>query len=239
MNKITLDYESPLFEVNEEIKTLRTRLLFCGDDKKVILMTSSLPDEGKSTLSLDLAISLSKIQKKVLLLDLDLRKSVLLSKVEAGAVEKGMTHFLSGQCALSDIIFATNIPRFHVIFAGPSVENSTELLMTERFEKVMNALRSAYDYIIIDSPPLGLIIDATVIAQHCDGAVLVVEEGKVKYRLAQETIRKLKNSDCPILGGILSHASRRTRGKYYGKEYRYYKKYGYEKEEDGEIEDEE
>lgn len=218
--EITQDEVSHVFE--EEIKALRTNLLFCGDDKKVILFTSSFPGEGKTNTAIQLAQSLASMQKKVLLIDADLRKSVLIARLNTGKVEYGLSHFLSGQCALGDAVFSTNIPRLHIMFSGPTVKSSAELLTNERFEKMMDSFREIYDYVIIDSAPLGLVIDAAIVAKQCDGAIMVIESEKVKYRIAQEVKKKLQSSGCPILGVVLNKVPRRNRKKYYGYEKEYY-----------------
>ncbi len=221
MKKIEIAQNELSYEVEEEIKTLRTNLLFCGDDKKTIVITSSFQGEGKTNTAVELAKSLAIMQKKVLLLDTDLRKSVLISRLDAGTVEYGLSHFLSGQCSLGESIFSTNIPRLHIMFSGPSVKNSAELLTNERFEKMLESFRDIYDYIIIDSAPLGMVIDAAIVAKQCDGAIMVIESEKVKYRLAQEVKQKLEKSGCQVLGVVLNKVPRRNRKKYYG-----YGKYG-------------
>lgn len=218
--EIAQDEVSHVFE--EEIKALRTNLLFCGDDKKVILFTSSFPGEGKTNTAIQLSQSLATMQKKVLLIDADLRKSVLISRLNAGKVEHGLSHFLSGQCTLGEAVFSTNIPKLHIMFSGPVVKNSAELLTNERFEKMVESFREIYDYVIIDSAPLGLVIDAAIVAKQCDGALIVIESEKVKYRIAQEVKKKLESSGCPILGVVLNKVSRRNRKKYYGYEKEYY-----------------
>ncbi|MDD3141934.1 MAG: AAA family ATPase, partial [Lachnospiraceae bacterium] len=107
MNRITIKSEELSYEMNEEIKLLRTNLQFCRDDRKVILVTSSIGGEGKSTITLNLAKSLAQIKKKVLLIDADLRKSVLISKLENSVNLKGLSHFLSGQINIGEVIYAT------------------------------------------------------------------------------------------------------------------------------------
>ena len=161
----------------EAYKSLRTNLQFCGGSKKVIVMTSCTQNEGKTRITLNLAISLAEIGKKVLLLDADLRKSVLLGRVDVEGGVKGLTHFLSKQEPLMNVMYATNIPNLHMIFAGPVPPNPAELLSDKYFDAMLNALRENYDYILIDSPPLGNVIDSAVIASRCDGSILVIESG--------------------------------------------------------------
>lgn len=219
MKKTTINLEPLSYAVKEEMKTLRTNILFCGNDKQVIMVTSSFMGEGKTKIATRLAVSMAELKKKVLLLDMDLRKSVLVSRLEAENVNKGLTHFLSGQCPLSDVVLSTNIPKMHIIFAGPSAPNPTELLSGERFQKTLEYLRSLYDYIIIDAPPLGMVVDGAIIAKNSDGAVIVLESGAVKYRMAQEVKEKIETSGCPILGVVLNKVDRKKNGRYYGKYY--------------------
>lgn len=215
--------EPASYGVREALKTLRTNIQFCGDDKQVLLVTSCLPGEGKSSSSMNLARSLSELNKAVLLIDADMRKSVLAARLKVGKVNKGLSHFLSGQCPLAEAVVATNVPKLHMLFSGPLVPNPTELLSTERFRLMLESFRKVYDYIIIDSPPLGLVIDSAIIGQQCDGAIIVLESAKTKYRLAREVKENLSKSGCPLLGVVLNKVDHRRNsgyyGKYYGKEY--------------------
>lgn len=224
MNKVTVELSDMGYGMREEIKTLRTNLLFSGEDKKVILFTSTIVGEGKSELAMRTAKALAEIDKNVLLLDLDLRKSVMASRYGMKQVKEGMSHFLSGQSKLSDVICATDIPKLHVALAGPSVLNPTELLSSERFVKMIETLREIYDYIIIDSAPVGVVIDAAIIAQECDGAVLVIEAGRAKYRAVQEAKTRIEKSGCTVLGAILNKVNLKKNRYYNGK---YGKYYGY------------
>lgn len=227
MNKINIRLAELDYRSEEELKTLRTNLMFCGADKKVILVTSTIPGEGKSETSVNLAAALAKLNKRVLLMDLDLRRSVMISRCEGQDAKYGMTHFLSGQCQLTDAIYSTNIPRMHIAMAGPASPNPTELLSGEVFQKMLRSLREVYEYIIIDTAPLGLVIDAAIIAKECDGAIMVVEAGKIKYRQAQGVRDSLRTSGCDILGVVLNKVEGKHH-KYYNRYSRYgkYGKYG-------------
>ena len=218
------------YEINEEMKTLRTNLQFCGDDKQVILMTSSFSGEGKSTISLDLCRSLCELEKKTLLIDADMRRSVMRKKVDGPVPKKGLSHYLSGQCELQDLIYKTSTPNLSIVFSGTVPPNPTELLSNARFEVLMNLGREYFDYVIIDCPPIGMVVDAAVVAQHCDGSIILVEAGEIKYRMAQDIVARMRATGCPILGVVLNKVDRSRHGKYYGRYYgRYYKKkyYGY------------
>lgn len=234
MKSITIIKPELNYYSAEAYKSLRTNLQFCGGNKKAIVLTSCTQNEGKTRIALNLAISLAEIGKKVLLLDADLRKSVLLGRVEATKEVKGLTHFLSKQEPLMNIVYATNIPNFHVIFAGPIPPNPAELLSDKYFDLMLKTLRESYDYIIIDSPPLGSVIDSAVIAEKCDGSILVIESGWNSWRFEQEVKSQLEKTGCPILGVILNKVDMSSK-KYYGKYGKYgkYRKYsGYGKSEE-------
>lgn len=223
MNKIKLKETLTGYAAEEAIKTLRTNLQFCGEEKRVILVTSCVPEEGKTTVALKLARSLCELQKRVLLIDADLRKSVLPTRLQEGTVEYGLSHFLSGQNTLAEVVARTDIPNLHILFAGAGVPNATELLSGTKMEQMVTQLRSVYDYIIVDSAPLGLVIDAVILAQYCDGAVLIIEEGKIRYKMAQEVKKKLDRSGCPVLGVVLNKASMKRQHGYYQEEYKHYR----------------
>lgn len=224
MKEVTIYRPELDYSVNESYKSLRTNLLFCGEEKHVIAITSCTPNEGKSTVSLNLALSLADSGKKVLLIDADLRKSVLVGRTEVEEEVKGLSHLLSHQETIENVIYTTNIPRFHIVYAGIVPPNPAELLGGEYFKRVLSAIKKVYDYVIIDTPPLGSVIDGAVIADECDGAILVMESGAVSYRFAQEVKEQLAKSDCPILGVILNKVDTNKQG-YYGK-YGNYGSYG-------------
>lgn len=222
LNRLELPYE-----INEEMKNLRTNLQFCGNDKQVILMTSTFSGEGKSTVSLELCQSLTELDMRVLLIDADMRKSVLKKSVNGAVPKRGLSHYLSGQCEMDELIYKTTTPKFSVVFAGEVPPNPSELLSSPRFDDLIMLGREYYDYVIIDCPPIGMVVDAAVVAPLCDGAVLLIEAGEVKYRAAQDIVSRMRTTGCPILGAILNKVDRKKQGKYYGKYYgkKYYGKY--------------
>lgn len=210
-------------KVNEAYKTLRTNITFCGDEIKTITFTSSVPNEGKSKVSFETAKSLAEDGKKVLYIDADIRKSVMLARYDVDIEIIGLTHYLAGKNKLEEVIYETNIKNFHTIFIGASVPNPSELLGNRKFDKMIETVRESYDYVIIDCPPLGSVIDAAIISKKCDGAIIVVESDNVSYRLVQKVKDQLSKSGVRILGAVLNKVERQGKGYgYYG--YGYYGK---------------
>lgn len=214
------------YTLKESLRALRTNLQFCGDDVRAILFTSAAPDEGKSTVVMDLARSLTDAKKNVLLIDADIRKSVLIgrmnAKTESGSKIYGLSHYLSGQKKMSDVVYTTEIPRLYMVFSGPSVPNPTEILDKKYFEDLINFGKEYFDYVLIDCPPIGAAIDAAVIAKYCDGAVLVTAQGQVSSRIVQNAKKQLEVSGVRILGAVLNKVNMKKNsyyGKYYGKYY--------------------
>lgn len=225
LKKVIKDYRS-----SEAYKTLRTNIELSGADKKVIVFTSCIPNEGKSTVTMGLAEALAEGEKRVLFIDADLRKSVLVGRYKVTGKIKGLTHFLSGQSDVKDVILKTQDSNLHMIFAGAIPPNPAELLNSRRFQALLASARKSYDYVIIDAPPLGSVIDAAVIAKYCDASVLVVASKMVGHKFAKDVKDQLEKADCPILGVVLNKVSvsnSRYYGKYYGKYTGYYGEYKY------------
>lgn len=220
-----ISYELP-YEVNEELKYLRTNIQFCGTDKKVLLFTSSVAGEGKSTTALRLAESLCELGKSVLLIDADLRRSMMKHKLTAPKnVQYGLSHYLSGMVPLTDVLCETTNSRLYALFAGHIPPNPSELLSSKRVDAMLKWAREQFDYVLIDSAPLGTVIDAAVLAPKCDGAVIVIEAERVPYKTVQSVITQLGDANCPVLGAVLNKVNYRSGRKYYS---HYYRKYGYE-----------
>ncbi len=216
------------YATREAYKTLRTNVMFCGSDKKALAFTSCVPDEGKSTVTMGLARALAEVGKKVLLIDADMRRSTLFARYGAHGKSVGLSQFLSGQVSFNDAVFVTQYPGFHIMFCGYYPPNPVELLDSEVFRNLVATAREAYDYVLIDTPPAGSIIDAVVVAKCCDGVIMVVANGKDTGRFAKTCKQQIERAGCPIVGAVLNMTNRRNE-KYYksSKYYRYGRGYGY------------
>lgn len=213
------------YTTNEAFKTLRTNLLFCGSNIKTVLITSTNENEGKSTVSTELAKCLAEIEKKTLLIDADMRKSVILRRNLKTQNIMGLSELLTGQAELNQVLYNTQVPDFDVIFSGHFPPNPVELLNSALFAKLLEQFKKKYDYIIIDTPPLNPVIDAAVIGVNCDGAIIVVSPGKTKFQDALSIKAQLEKSNCKILGAVLNETDPKHKDKS-----RTYKNYYYTSE---------
>ncbi len=218
------------FRSNEAYNTLRTNIQFCGKDIKAICITSCTPNEGKTVVSFSLAASMAEGGKKVLFIDADLRKSILIGRLKVDKAVSGLTHYLSGINELEEIIYQTNVENLDIIFTGPVPPNPSDLLGSEEFRKLIASGREVYDYIIIDTPPLGAVIDSANVAKFCDGVILVIQTNTISYKFAQRVIKQLEKGNCRILGAILNKVEFKHKGyygKYHGNYYgNYYNSFG-------------
>lgn len=224
MIEITLNLKSDDYRTNEAFKSLRTNIEFSGEENKVLAITSCIQNEGKSSISLALAKAFAEAGKTVLFVDTDLRKSVLIGRYRIEQEVKGLTHFLSGQAEVKDILCKTDEKGLYMIFAGPVPPNPAELLGGKKFAAFISGMRQRYDYIIIDTPPLGRVIDSAIVAGVCDAAILVVASAQISYKFAKNVKAQLAKSGCKILGVVLNKVDTRQ-NRYYGKYYRHYGNY--------------
>lgn len=213
------------FFTQEAYKVLRTNLQFCGQDVRVVAITSCDENEGKTTVSLHLAKSLAELGKKVLVIDADMRKSVMAGRNTTVKNATGLSEALTGLEKISNCIYSTQYPSLHLMVAGKYPPNPVELLNGKCFSTLLAEARKAYDYVIVDTPPLGRVIDAAVVAPNCDGVILIIGDRNIRYRQAQEVVAQLKKSGSKILG-VVRNCTKKTSNAYYSKySYKEYKKY--------------
>jgi len=210
------------FYYKEAVKTLRTNIQFTGKEIKAILFTSCYPNEGKTDIVFQLAVEMGKAGRKTVIVDADIRKSGFIKRYNTSREVPGLSEYLSGQAEKKDIICSTGYDNADIILAGPIAPNPSELLEQGIFGDLIRGLREEYDYVLLDTPPIGSVIDAVIAARSCDGAVLVIESGLVSHKAALKTLKQLKKSGCSILGTVLNKTDIK-RDRYY---FSYYKKYG-------------
>lgn len=211
---------------NEAINTLCTNLTFSGEHIKKILLTSCHASEGKSFLSLNIVRTLAKLDKTVVLVDCDLRKSVIARKhlVYGEGSVRGLTHYLAGMASMEDILYqVVDVPNLYIIPCGRNVSNSLPLVSSPKLGELLNVLAEQMDYVIVDAPPVGMLIDAAKIATNCDGTLLVVNYNSVRKQELIDAQEQLEQSGCPILGTVINQANF---GDYLSRKY-YYSKYYY------------
>ena len=214
---------------NEAFNTLSTNLSFAGASVKKIMITSCHAAEGKSYLSMNLMRTLAQRGIKVALVDADLRRSMIGSKYGVQFQQEkpsGLAHYLAGMASENEIVYSTNIPGAYMIPVGREVSNSLQLLVSPRFDELLDSLAQRADYVIVDAPPLGAIIDAAEIAKSCDGTLIVVNYDGVRRQELVKVKEQLEQTGCPILGTVLNMVKL---DNYLSKKYYYksYYSYGY------------
>lgn len=228
MKKNTITLREPFVEsysMTESYNTLRTNIMFCGAEYKVIGISSCTAGEGKTTASLHLARSFAESGKRTLLVDADMRKSVMFSEYAEGTIKNGLSLCLSEQVTFEESVVGTQYPDLDIIFAGAYPPNPVKLLESDAFCALIAKAREEYDYVIVDLPPIGMVIDAAVAAKACDGMLMVVASEKNSSRSILACLHQLEKSGTPILGSVLTMTNPRTgkrykrySGRYYGHE---------------------
>lgn len=229
MKKLAINYVRKLpYSVEEELNRLRVNFSFCGDHFKKVMITSSTADEGKSFVSFNLWRMLADSGKKVVLVDADIRKSVLRSRHKITAEQGrdnsfgGLSHYLAGQVELDDIVYETNIPNAYMVPMTHSVTNPILLLQSARFNYLLEELAQIFDYVLVDTPPLTLVADAGLVAAQCDGTILVVNASDTPKGLISDSLKQIERAGCELMGVVLNKVNQ-AKSPYYQK----YGKYGY------------
>lgn len=209
---------------SEAYRSLRTSLQYSSVDRELqtIVITSSVPGEGKSTIASNLAFSMSEMNKKVLLMDADLRKPTIHKKLSLSN-QIGLTDGIVHKLPLTEVIQKVN-DYFHVMTAGKVPPNPAEIVGSEAMTHVLNQLKEIYDYIIIDTPPVLSVTDPQLLAIKADGTVLVVREGSVKHKLVLAAYKELEKVQANVVGTVLNDCEEKTKG---------YSQYYYQYEEGG------
>ena len=228
------------FQFVEAYKSLRTNLEFLSASSgcKVILITSSAPEEGKSNVAINLATTMAAGGKKVVLVDGDLRKGSLSRYLHLNRNRPGISNVVANQCTLADALVRFKNVQFTLLPVGPLPPNPSEMLATPAVEALFKGLREYYDYVIVDTPPVSVVTDAAVMCRFADGAILVVRHGVTTTQGAQLSKKNLEAVHAHILGVVLNGYDAKRAGHkdgyYYSYSYDYYKHDDSAQAEDGE-----
>lgn len=220
------DPEMP-FNYVEAFKSLRTNLKFLGNGEggKSFVVTSALSKESKSNVTVNLCITLAADNKKVILLDADLRKPVIHNALKIKQHNIGLTSILSGEVPAEQAIIHVEKENFDVIPCGVIPPNPSELLSQDRMGKLIDSLKKEYDYIIVDAPPVSIVTDAAVIGSMVDGALLVVRSDYAGVEAVQLAKKNLEDANVKIFGVIMTRFN--PKAVHRQNSYSYYKYYGY------------
>lgn len=216
-----LDYVSA-----EGLNTLVTNLSYCGQDVRCVMVTSRYAGEGKSYVTMNLLRTLARMGRKVIVVDTDLRASGIQMdyhlRTEEGELT-GLSEYLSGKNEFEDVLYETNIPGAHIIPAGHVAPNPLQLLDTDRMKQLMDDLSGTYDIVLVDTAPVGVLVDAVAIAKFCDGALLVVSYGQGKQKEIGEAVEHIKQTGCKMLGAVLNEVKfkKLSNKHYYYSSHRY------------------
>ncbi|MGN0183689.1 MAG: CpsD/CapB family tyrosine-protein kinase [Aristaeellaceae bacterium] len=224
MNELNIARFPPLsYAGTEAVNALCTNLSFSGPGVRKIMITSCHSGEGKSCLSMNLMRTLARLGKVVTLVDADLRRSTLASRYgfqfRNSDQRLGLAHYLAARAAAKDVIYRTNLEGAYLVPLGREVSNPLPLLSAQRFERLLDELARQSDYVLVDVPPVGMVIDAAQIAKYCDGTLIVVDYNSVHRRELIGAKNQLEQTGCPILGTVLNRVDYNS---YLSKKY-YYK----------------
>lgn len=216
------------FELIQAYENIRANIMFSiiKSDCKKIIVSSSYESEGKSTIASNIAKQLSKLNTKVLLIDMDFRhptQSHLLNLSN----EDGLSDLLikNRKNLASTVKTIKDYSNLHVLTTGTSIPAPSNLLASKKMEKLLSSLDEQYEYVIIDTPPINIVSDALYVAKYTDGVILVVKEGSTTHPMLQKAISSLKLIDVPVLGFILNSSNKSNSKSYYGNYHNYYSNY--------------
>lgn len=211
-----ISVKNPKSHAAEAFRTLRTNIQFSSldDEIRTLVVTSTQPGEGKSTVISNLGITMAQSGKKVLLMDCDLRKPTVHKKLGISN-QDGLTTLLAREKKLEEVAQATDINNFYVLTSGPIPPNPAELLGSKKMKNFINELHGYFDFILLDAPPVLAVTDAQVLSTYCDGVVFVASYGQAEKQAvvrAKELIDKVGGK---ILGVVINKVPENSKSYYY------------------------
>lgn len=216
----------------EGFNTLVTNLSYCGNDIHKIMITSRYSSEGKSFVTMNLMRSLAGMGRRVVVVDTDLRASGIQSEYGlryTSGQRGGLSEYLAGHCEMEEAVYQTNIPNAWLIPAGHNAPNPLQLLDTDKMKKLVDTLAEQYDIVLLDTPPIGILVDAIAMAKFCDGTALVIGYHQGKLSEIGEAVKNIRQTGCPVLGAVLNEVRLKSMSNrhyyYHSKKYSgYYKR---------------
>jgi capsular exopolysaccharide synthesis family protein len=217
-------FKDPTSLAAEACRSIRTNMMFISAQKEFALfsVTSPGPQDGKTTVAINLAVTMAQAGGRVLLIDTDMRKP-RIHKSFGLKTEKGISSVLAGDMQLKDAICKSEVPNLDILPCGPMPPNPAELLHTDRFRQILAQCRGGYDRVVLDSPPVAPVTDPAIIGSATDGVVLVLRSGHTTREAAQFARRQLTDAGARILGLVMNQTDRKGSGYGYG--YGYYAPY--------------
>jgi capsular exopolysaccharide synthesis family protein len=222
-----ITYEDPKSPISESYRSLRTNITYASVDKKIksLLISSSQPGEGKSTTTANLAIAFAQLRKKTLLVDADLRKPVQ-HNVFGHSRGPGLSEYLINEVKdVDSVIHETKVENLFILTAGGLPPNPSELLGSDRMSQLIDKLEQEWDMILLDSPPIVAVTDASMISGEIDAIALVVKAGEAERSAVDRALDMVRNVKAPLIGAILNGASQESLGGKYAYYYSYYNYY--------------
>ncbi|MBP1943287.1 CpsD/CapB family tyrosine-protein kinase [Cytobacillus luteolus] len=195
----------PKLPITEQYRQIRSSIIFSAIERDIrsLIITSPEPGDGKTTTAINLAIVLAQQDKKVLLIDADLRNpSIHHNFLESN--NEGLVNVLAKTLALSDAIIHTQVPNLDILTSGPIPPNPSELLNSQEMNLIMKELKESYEYIVYDTPPVLAVTDPQILGNKCDGVVLVTRSGKTRINRANEAKELLEKAQSHLLGVVIN-----------------------------------
>ena len=203
--KEIISYNDPKSVISEQYRALRTSIQYSNVDKnmKTILVTSSDKNEGKTTTVVNLAVNFANLDKKVIIVDGDLRNPSVHKKFKVGNIY-GVTDVLLEKRSFQGCVKETDVKNLDIITAGEIPFNPSEILSSKKMKEFIHNLQDVYDYVFIDTPPIGIVTDAGILSTYSDGVAMVVGSGEVPIDLAKTSMKRLNKVNANIVVVILN-----------------------------------
>jgi len=217
---------------SEAIRTIRSSVLLSGmqSPRKLVVLTSSIPEEGKTTLAMNLGFAFSQV-KKTLLVEGDMRRPKFARVLGESRNRPGLSELVSEALPISECVYKVADSELYVLQAGRVPPNPLELISSKAMELAIERLKEEFEVIVMDSPPVQLVSDAVMLAQFATSVLFVVRADSTPYPVARHALSRLHRADAPVLGAVLNQIDLEKADRYYGEHSgygnRYYRKYGY------------